>query len=278
MRRLRHRISLLLRPRLLCERLGDYSRARRRLARLRDTVAADLELGHIDSMELLDAVRPLGIRVVYDVGANIGTWSLLARAVLGNVEIHAFEPLPEHFERLQSIGRSHHDIHSHQVCLAERNGEGTLHVTNYTDASSLLKLSERGKREWNIDEERREKVRLCRLDDYVFAHDVPLPDLIKADVQGAEVVVFSGATSCLASVKAVVVEVSFQEFYGGQCEFADVVAMMARYDLGLCAFGHGLRAGSRLVQADALFIRRPLMNALQGETLSSAKQQSNLGG
>src|SRR6266480_1184379 len=94
------RLELLYRPRLLIERLASLSIHRRRLARLDGTIAEGLQLGHIDSLELLDLVRPLEPRVIYDVGANVGTWAKLARAALPDSAIHAFEPLPEHVDRL----------------------------------------------------------------------------------------------------------------------------------------------------------------------------------
>lgn len=40
-------------------------------------------------------------------------------------------------------------------------------------------------------------------------------DLVAADVQGAELMVLKGATSLLATAKAVIVEVSLQRFYDG---------------------------------------------------------------
>ena len=72
------RRSLLYDPRVLCERLAELFAARRRRAQLRGTVAECLSDGHIDSLELLQMVRPLNPTVIYDVGANVGTFSRLA--------------------------------------------------------------------------------------------------------------------------------------------------------------------------------------------------------
>src|ERR1700722_2955050 len=90
------RLELLYNPRLLCERLAIESVRRRRLAALKDTQAAGLALGHIDTLELVELAGQAGINVIYDIGANVGTWSLLAKALIPAARIHAFEPLAKH--------------------------------------------------------------------------------------------------------------------------------------------------------------------------------------
>lgn len=90
------RTALLYNPRQLCERLATASLRKRRLAALRNTPAAGLALGHIDTLELVQLARDAGVSVAYDIGANVGTWSLLAKALMPGAVVHAFEPLPEH--------------------------------------------------------------------------------------------------------------------------------------------------------------------------------------
>ena len=75
------RKELFYNPLVLLPRIGEWAATRRRLLRLRGTVAAPLNDGHIDTLELLDLLRPFAPRVIFDVGANIGTWTLLAKAL-----------------------------------------------------------------------------------------------------------------------------------------------------------------------------------------------------
>ncbi|MCU1304361.1 MAG: methyltransferase, FkbM family, partial [Candidatus Sulfotelmatobacter sp.] len=90
------RFELLYNPRLLCERLAIESARRRRLGSLRGTPGGGLALGHIDTLELVELAREAGISVIYDIGANVGTWSLMATSLIPSACIHAFEPLPKH--------------------------------------------------------------------------------------------------------------------------------------------------------------------------------------
>jgi len=95
------RLSLLSNPFDLVERLAIVSKNRRRRHKLRGSPAAALDPGHIDSLELLELLEPFPPGTIYDVGANIGTWTCLAKSlfpagqplfpeVLAFLETHGF--------------------------------------------------------------------------------------------------------------------------------------------------------------------------------------------
>jgi FkbM family methyltransferase len=60
-----------------------------------------------------------------------------------------------------------------------------------------------------------EEVPTARVDDIARGTGFATPDLLTVDVQGAELLVFRGATDVIQSVKAIVTEVSLQPFYDG---------------------------------------------------------------
>src|SRR5438477_10300390 len=84
----RMRPALFYNPRLLCERLAEWSVNRRRLAQLRGTVANKLRLGHIDSLELLNLLKAAPPTVIYDVVAYLANWRLLVNATFPSVAMH----------------------------------------------------------------------------------------------------------------------------------------------------------------------------------------------
>jgi FkbM family methyltransferase len=93
----------------------------------------------------------------------------------------------------------------------------------------------------------------------------PRVDLMKLDVQGAELDIIAGAEAMMATTLAIVTEVSFQEIYSGQPEFGDVARVLADNGLEFYRFVHfgGMaRRSTRHDQgqqlfADALFVRTP---------------------
>jgi len=83
------RLSLLYNPVALGYRLAIAARRRRRFKKLRGTPAARLSLGHIDSLELLELLAPSPPAVVYDIGANVGTWTVLAKSLFPAARVEA---------------------------------------------------------------------------------------------------------------------------------------------------------------------------------------------
>lgn len=250
------RFALLHNPRLLCERLAEISVARRRRASLRGTPAAWLSDDHIGSLELLRLLDRPDAAVIYDIGANVGTWTLLARSIFPDATVHAFEPLVMHHEGFARNTAGMPDVHLHGTALGESAGTAPMHVTSFSDASSLLPLASAGASQWHIHEVGVEPVPIERLEEWIARTSSPQPTLIKLDVQGFELAVLRGAGAVLDRIDAVIVEVSFQEFYEGQSPFHDVTGYLAQHGLTLKALAHGTPLGRTLVQADALFARQ----------------------
>jgi FkbM family methyltransferase len=249
------RFELLYNPRLFCERLAAASLRQRRLAKLRKTMAAELLTGHIDSLELIEIAQPLGINSVYDIGANVGTWALLAKSLLPNASIDGFEPLTSHQERFLKNFKGVEGVALHRVALGAENGVGSLHVTDFSDASSLLPLAEASNSQFGLTEVNLVPTEVRKLDDFRKEFGLPRPDLIKLDVQGYELEVLKGARECLRTTKAVICEVSFLEYYQGQCSFHRLVAFLADYGLYVNAFGVNTPTGRTVHQTDVLFTR-----------------------
>ena len=87
------RPELFYDPCVLLERCSEELTKRSRLRRLRSTCAQWLGNDHVDSLELIELGAKAGARVFYDVGANVGTWTLLCRALVPSSTIVAFEPM-----------------------------------------------------------------------------------------------------------------------------------------------------------------------------------------
>jgi FkbM family methyltransferase len=249
-------MELFYNPRLLCERLAIASMRQRRLAKLRNTPARKLSLGHIDSLELLEIAKPLGIRSICDVGANVGTWTLLAKAVIPEATVEAFEPLPKHHIGFQNNLQEVPGVKLHRLALGPENTTASLRVTDFSDASSLLPLAEASRLQFGLKEVETVPTTVRRLDDYRQENSLPLPDLIKLDVQGYELEVLKGAPECLRAAKAVITEVSFINYYKGQCLFHDLVNFLAEFDLFVAAFGINTPTAAIVNQTDVIFLRR----------------------
>jgi FkbM family methyltransferase len=248
------RTALLYNPRLLVERLAEFSLERRRTIRLRATVGARLRGALLDSLELLELI-PLAPKVVYDIGAHTGTWTLLAKSVYPLAAVFGFEPLEFHcLAYLRTIETLEH-VALHRVALGSIPGRVDMQVPTQSDCASLLPMATACQDVFNLKFDKSVTVTVERLDDYARAHHLPAPELMKLDVQGFECEVLKGGAKSLECAKAVIAEVSFKEFYEGQCRFDQLVSLLAEAGLFVHAFGARAAVGRSLDQCDVLFLR-----------------------
>ena len=59
-------------------------------------------------------------KLVFDVGANVGDWSVLAENSFPNASIHSFEPMPAIFEKLSKNMATHQRVNINNFGLAEK--------------------------------------------------------------------------------------------------------------------------------------------------------------
>ena len=250
------RLELFYNPRLLIERLAVESIRRRRLKKLKHTVAYGLKIGHIDSLELLELAKPQSPHIIYDVGANIGTWTLLAKAIIPQSKIHAFEPLKMFHDKFNQEIQDIPDIVLHKVALGDEPDVLNMQVTSYPDASSLLEIGDATKDYFGIVKDREELVDVVCLDEYVSKFNLPLPNLIKLDIQGYELQAMRGAEKCLNHATFIICEVSLVEFYKGQALFPEIISFLSDRNFMLHAFGANTPIGQKVSQTDVLFIKQ----------------------
>jgi FkbM family methyltransferase len=193
--------------------------------------------------------------VVYDIGAAVGSYAALM-AQLPQVRcVHAFEPTPQSFARLAALAQRDVRIRAWNVAAGEVNGGVVMNLNDEPDCSSLLRMLDRHRTEFPFSGAEKDlPVRLVRLDDFVGENRIPLPDVLKIDVQGYELKVLAGAPRCLSHARAVIAEVSFVPLYENSPLFEDVLCAMKSSGFRLAGVqSHGITATGGYVMADVLF-------------------------
>ncbi len=136
--------------------------------------------------------------VFLDVGANVGLHTLAAarHVAAGGGAVVAFEPHPRNFETLTHNiacnGLRH--VAAHNIGLAE-----TAEVLTCRGPARGGNWSLASHGEYSFE------VHLLRLDDFLEDHPLPRLDLIKIDVEGAEVRVLAGARETIARYRPLIV-------------------------------------------------------------------------
>ena len=129
--------------------------------------------------------------IVYDVGANVGYVSLLlARQVAGAGHVTAFEALPANVERLKTnVGLNQlSTLVTVMPCAVSReNGTARFHVGASDDTGRLEGSAGR----LSLSGEYLE-VPTLSLDEYAFVERNRLPQAVKMDIEGGEVLALQG--------------------------------------------------------------------------------------
>ena len=241
----------------LCDSLAFRLRRRLRAAALRGTPAGNPGFDASETYELLRLLAAAPPQVIYDLGANRGRWTLLAKSLFPNAEVHGFEPLPEHCDAFLRNTAGLAAVKLHRTALGEATAELEMDITSFSDSASLLAPTEALARTYGVRPGRKIPVPVVRLDDWVEAHGLPEPDLLKLDLQGYELQALRGAPRCLQHARAVLLELSFHEYYAGQPSAGRVITHLEQAGFRPAALSPDIPAGQLLEQVDALFLRTP---------------------
>ncbi len=128
---------------------------------------------------------------VYDIGANVGFYTLLASELAGPSGcVYAFEPLPRNVEFLNQHltlnGAKNTKVL--EVAVSDTNGQASF---DDSPNNSMGQLSNSGKR----------KVKTVTIDRLLSEGTILPPGCMKIDVEGAEMLVLSGAKSVLKTYR-----------------------------------------------------------------------------
>lgn len=250
------RKELFYNPRLLLERIAEESLKRRRYVKLKGTAASHLALSQITSLEFLEiAKQNHKIKVIYDIGANRGTWSLMANDIIPDAIIHAFEPLNRFHPLFVKNTQNIKNVHLHKVAAGSENKQQMINFAG--DASSFYELGDLLPSMFpSIKKEGEEKVSMIKLDDFIEKNNIPYPDLMKLDVEGYELESLKGGTRCMSHCSYLILEVSFTERHIGQPLFHDILHFLAQHNYYLYAFPVDMHRGMKIHWTDVLFERK----------------------
>jgi FkbM family methyltransferase len=204
----------------------------------------------------LTRLKSLGFApaVTYDVGAYRGGWTKVAAQVFPDAQFVLFEANADHAAELAACG--------HKFFIAALGaGDGVaraFHVPRAGDVTGASLYVENTTHYAASNLQVRE-VATARLDTLAAREKLPPPDLVKIDVQGAELEVLAGASAVLASAGVMIVEVSLVDYNKRAPLMADVITAVDRAGFRCADLCEVHRTSTNFVlQLDLLFVRPPL--------------------
>lgn len=133
---------------------------------------------------------------MYDIGAHVGFYTLLSSHLTGsNGRVIAFEPLPSNvafIEKHIALNRVT-NVTLYEKAVSDQYGSATFSIADSTSMGHLSMDNATDVEETTIT------VDVISLDRFVSENQLPIPDLMKVDIEGAEYNLLLGAENLLKS-------------------------------------------------------------------------------
>lgn len=146
----------------------------------------------------------------FDIGANVGYYTLLAKKLNTAINIHSFEPSngPKYFLKKNCEINHFKDVQLVEKALGNYTGEieffeekNPKYAYQKHHASGIGNTANT----WGINNYLKYPVKLIRLDDYCSHQNISTIDLIKIDTEGTEDAVFEGGLEIIKKSQPIII-------------------------------------------------------------------------
>lgn len=205
--------------------------------------------------------------VVFDVGAYVGDITAAYVETFPQAMLYCFEPFPDSFKELSRLADCK-AIKPFQIALSDRNGKAKLWVNTDRSCNSIFSRPIAGAKYYSESSRNigQIEVKTQTLDTFCDTEDIAEIDILKLDVEGAELKVLNGLSRRLRDkrIKLIFTEVMFVPHYQGGCLFHELLAFLSRYDYTLFNLYNLKRArNGRLRWGNAIFLNPQMQSRIE---------------
>ena len=161
------------------------------------------------------ACKDIDSPVVFDVGANVGHYSLCLRDCLPTARIHAFEPARRVYAQLASsiteaLADGQIKPHNFGFSDSERTVEFYSYTIEGSDASVLSSIDQRLPTQViDVKTQSSEEIQVRTIDGFCEAEGIDRIDFLKLDVEGHELSALRGAQRMLTTGSISMIQFEF---------------------------------------------------------------------
>ena len=188
-----------------------------------------------ETMAVICGLMDSGKKCFFDIGANIGLYSVVISSFFNDRMVHAFEPMPDLADIAKNLAEVNQVNYSvHELALSDESGEADLFLSPVSDASHSLNPNFRNS---GVSI----KVQLLTLDQFCEDNQV-FPDLIKIDTETTEIFVIRGAGELFKTHRPLVICEVLRESIS-----VDIMEFLSRF-----GYHYYHISGGRLVKSDQI--------------------------
>jgi FkbM family methyltransferase len=186
-------------------------------------------------------------KVIYDIGAYRGEWAKGMKDVFPESCFYLFEANPTHIPSLKQLPFPF---------FIELLGDREEEVVFYSRGDSGDGVFKENTKFYRKDG-KEDLVKMRTLTSVIKENHVPLPDLIKIDVQGAEKMIIDGSSDTVCSAEMILLEASILEYNEGAPTVYQMMKLMDEIDYQMLDILqiHLLPSGEAF-EIDILFVKK----------------------
>ncbi len=195
--------------------------------------------------------------VIFDIGANRGDTAIKYSNLFPTAKIYAFEPFEETFKKLKENVKDYPNIHIFNFAIADTIGETVFYSNKNEDTNSILSSSKIG---LSSDEQVKTIgqtiINTDTIDSFCLSHKIEKIDILKMDIQGAELMALTGAKKILAEKKIdlIYTETYFRRQYNNQPLFHEISTLLADNGYYLQDIYAPIYGNGSIAWCDAIFL------------------------
>ena len=192
----------------------------------------------IEAYNCVESIKEFSEPVIFDVGANIGTFTTWMSKAFPNGKIHAFEPQRQVFQMLSGNAAINnlYNVYTYNMGLGKENTKIEFEEPNYFEKNDFgtFSLVE------NVITQRTNNkivVQINTLDWFVEYYNIPKIHLLKIDVEGMDLDVLIGASK---TIKKHFPVIFIEHFDNRKSIIDDIKNFLDQFEYGYTQVGNNL--------------------------------------
>lgn len=203
--------------------------------------------------------------VVFDIGSNVGDTISRYKNQFSKAKVYSFEAISDLAKQQEVLFENDNKVMVINEAISNEKGITKFNVNYFQDTSSMLDINNDVMPDRYGDAYQPQKqveVKTTTLDLFCAEYNVDQIDIIKMDIQGAELMALKGAKDLLneGKIKMIYLECSFLPMYKGQDLFSDIIIYLGSFGYSLhyiYNISTNFKTGKPL-QCDAIFIDKSM--------------------
>jgi len=154
-----------------------------------------------DPFKVQESLIKLQEPIIFDVGAHVGSVSMIYMQKFPNSKIYSFEPFPASFVSLKEKAKTYPQINPQNIAISDKKQDLILNINSSSATNSILPTHQFASLYWGddlLETKGHILVPAISIDQFCKEMNIQSINILKIDVQGAEYSVLAGAQKMLS--------------------------------------------------------------------------------